>query len=283
MSPREYKLIFTGSMGAGKTTAIAAVSEIEPCSTDVANNDSGGHAKATTTAALDYGEITLTGGDKLRLYGTPGQSRFDFMWKILGQGSLGVIILIDNSRPDPLRDLRDYAQAFGDALAESRAVVGIGRWQTHPSPSIEEFHEAVRDLAMIGLDRIAGYFNSDVLEGWVATGREPGSVPQVSVAELAAQLRSGGVTVIDVRGRAEWEAGHLPGVATIPVGYLTDRIAEIPRDRPVVMQCQSGARSAIAASVLRATGLTNVATLSGGFADWARAELPVVRESAPDE
>ncbi|WP_018971782.1 GTP-binding protein [Rudaea cellulosilytica] len=146
MSPREYKLIFTGSMGAGKTTAIAAVSEIEPCSTDVANNDSGGHAKATTTAALDYGEITLTGGDKLRLYGTPGQSRFDFMWKILGQGSLGVIILIDNSRPDPLRDLRDYAQAFGDALAESRAVVGIGRWQTHPSPSIEEFHEAVRDL-----------------------------------------------------------------------------------------------------------------------------------------
>ena len=121
-------------------------SEIEPCSTDVANNDSGGHAKATTTAALDYGEITLTGGDKLRLYGTPGQSRFDFMWKILGQGSLGVIILIDNSRPDPLRDLRDYAQAFGDALAESRAVVGIGRWQTHPSPSIEEFHEAVRDL-----------------------------------------------------------------------------------------------------------------------------------------
>jgi hydroxyacylglutathione hydrolase len=143
--------------------------------------------------------------------------------------------------------------------------------------------EAVRDLAMIGLDRIAGYFNSDVLETWVAAGREPGSVPQVSVAELAGQLRSGRVTVIDVRGRAEWEAGHLPEVANIPIGYLTDRIGEIPRDRPVVMQCQSGARSAIAASVLRANGLTNVAALSGGFADWARAGLPVVRESASDE
>lgn len=133
-------------MGAGKTTAIAAVSEIEPCRTDVANNDRSGHAKATTTAALDYGEVTLAGGDKLRLYGTPGQSRFDFMWKILGQGSLGVIILVDNSRPDPVADLRDYARAFADALAESRAVIGVGRWQTHPAPSIEDYHAVVNGL-----------------------------------------------------------------------------------------------------------------------------------------
>lgn len=144
--PREYKLIFTGSMGAGKTTAIAAVSEIEPCRTDVANNDHAGHAKATTTAALDYGEVTLAGGDKLRLYGTPGQSRFDFMWKILGQGSLGVVILVDNSRPDPLADLRDYAHAFGDALAESRAVIGVGRWQKHPAPTIDDYHRTVVGL-----------------------------------------------------------------------------------------------------------------------------------------
>ena len=146
MPLREYKLIFTGSMGAGKTTAIAAVSEIEPCRTDVVNNDRSRHAKATTTAALDYGEVTLAGGDKLRLYGTPGQSRFDFMWKILGQGSLGVIILVDNSRPDPLADLRDYAHAFGDALAESRAVVGVGRRESHPSPGIEEYHDTVNGL-----------------------------------------------------------------------------------------------------------------------------------------
>lgn len=146
MPPREYKLIFTGSMGAGKTTAIAAVSEIEPCSTDVANNDPGSHAKATTTAALDYGEVTLAGGDKLRLYGTPGQSRFDFMWKILGQGSLGVVILVDNSRPDPLADLRGYAQAFGDALAESRAVIGVGRTESHPAPAIGDYHDAMNGL-----------------------------------------------------------------------------------------------------------------------------------------
>ena len=136
--------------------------------------------------------------------------------------------------------------------------------------------EAVRDLAMIGLDRVGGFFTSAAIDAWAAAGREVGSVPQVTIDALAERLRSREVTVIDVRGRAEWEAGHLPGVANIPVGYLAERIDEIPRDRPVVMQCQSGARSAIAASVLRAKGLANVSALAGGFADWARQGLPVV-------
>ena len=138
--------------------------------------------------------------------------------------------------------------------------------------------EAVRDLAMIGLDRVGGYFTSAVLDDWARGAGELGSVPQVGVRELAERLRRNEVVAIDVRGHAEWEAGHLPGVANIPVGYVGDRMAEIPRDRPVVMQCQSGARSAIAASVLRAKGLANVISLTGGFADWEGAGLPVVRE-----
>lgn len=146
MQPREYKLLFTGSMGAGKTTAIAAVSAIAPCSTDVLNNDLEGHAKATTTAALDYGEVVLDSGDRLRLYGTPGQARFDFMWKILAQGALGVVILIDNSRPDPLADLREYATAFGELLARAHAVIGIGRTETHPTPAIDDFHAVLHEL-----------------------------------------------------------------------------------------------------------------------------------------
>lgn len=157
--PHEYKLIFTGSMGSGKTTAIAAVSEIEPCCTDVANNDRNGNAKATTTVALDYGEVTLEAGDKLRLYGTPGQARFDFMWKILAQGSLGVIILVDNSRLDPLADLRDYLHAFSDALAQSRAIVGVNRWDCHLRPSINEYHDVIR-----GFGYEAPVFSVDVRE-----------------------------------------------------------------------------------------------------------------------
>ena len=72
MNVQEYKLIFTGTMGAGKTTAIAAISEIAPVSTDVRRSEAGDDTKVTTTAALDYGEVTLPRGDMLRLYGTPG-------------------------------------------------------------------------------------------------------------------------------------------------------------------------------------------------------------------
>lgn len=147
-APREYKLLFTGSMGAGKTTAIAAISQVPPVSTDVANTDPGAFDKATTTAAMDYGELTLEGGDRLRLYGTPGQARFDFMWRILGRGALGVVVLVDNSRADPLDDLRTYLGAFAEVARGARAVVGIGRSESHPSPGIAQFHAVAESLGL---------------------------------------------------------------------------------------------------------------------------------------
>jgi hydroxyacylglutathione hydrolase len=135
--------------------------------------------------------------------------------------------------------------------------------------------EAVRDLAMIGLDRVAGWFGGDAIAAWRARGLALGTVRQVSVTEAAALLDRGAVRVIDVRGRAEWEAGHLPGVQNIPAGLLRDHLAELPTDRPVVLQCQSGSRSAIAASVLKAAGVPGVVNLVGGITAWQEAGLPV--------
>ena len=74
------------------------------------------------------------------------------------------------------------------------------------------------------------------------------AVRQITSRELLEKLRAGSVSVLDVRGRAEYDAGHLPGVVNIPVGYLVDRLEEIPTDRPLVVHCQGGGRSAIAAS-----------------------------------
>jgi hydroxyacylglutathione hydrolase len=139
---------------------------------------------------------------------------------------------------------------------------------------------AVRDLAMIGLDRVAGVVCTDALAAWTAAGRTLATVAQTTPAEAAAMVARGEATVIDVRGHAEWEAGHLPGVANIPVGYLAERIAELPTDRPVVVHCQGGARSAIAASVLQARGLTNVVNMVGGYGAWHQAGLPVTRDGA---
>jgi hydroxyacylglutathione hydrolase len=81
--------------------------------------------------------------------------------------------------------------------------------------------------------------------------------------------------VIDVRGRAEWEAGRLPGAPNIPLGVLGDRLAEVPSTGTVVLQCESGSRSAIAASLLQARGRRDVTNLAGGYSAWRKAGLPV--------
>ena len=136
----EYKIVFTGSMGAGKTTAIGAVSETPPIVTDVTNNDAS-HGKERTTVGLDFGQFTLDNGDRIRMFGTPGQSRFDFLWKILSKNALGMIILTDNSRPDPLADLRVYLEGFADDLDIMPCAIGIGRLGEHPSPSMDDYIE----------------------------------------------------------------------------------------------------------------------------------------------
>ena len=143
----EHKILFSGTTGAGKTTAIAAVSEIPPLSTDVRNTDAG-LAKQMTTVGLDYGEVTLDGGEKLRLYGTPGPKRFDFMWKILAPGSLGLIILIDNRQPNPLADLDMYLEGFAQLIKDTACIVAVGRTETHPLPNMEQFatHLAARGV-----------------------------------------------------------------------------------------------------------------------------------------
>lgn len=135
---KEYKLVFTGTTGAGKTTAINAISEVPAVKTDVANTDSTLN-KEFTTVGLDFGQLNLANGDRVRLFGTPGQSRFDFMWKILIKDAFGLIILIDNSRPDPLADLDVYLDGFARELTTTPCVIGIGRTEEHQQPSLDDF------------------------------------------------------------------------------------------------------------------------------------------------
>jgi hydroxyacylglutathione hydrolase len=140
---------------------------------------------------------------------------------------------------------------------------------------------AARDLSLIGLDRVVGYFDASAL----AEAGPLEKVPQMNAAELAGRLGSDGsaaVTVLDVRDRAEWEAGHIAGAVNVPLGHLTDRVAELERDRPLVLHCQSGGRSSVAASVLRAHGFSNVINLSDGFSGWQRRGLPVERTTPAD-
>jgi hydroxyacylglutathione hydrolase len=134
--------------------------------------------------------------------------------------------------------------------------------------------EALLDLALIGLDRIAGYWQTPALTAWTAAGRALATTRQIRVEELAAAMAAGQVNVLDVRGASEWESGHLPGVPNIPLGYLAERRAELPTGRPLVVHCQGGARSAIAASLLQANGTEDVINLTGGYDAWVGAGKP---------
>jgi hydroxyacylglutathione hydrolase len=132
----------------------------------------------------------------------------------------------------------------------------------------EKAHVAdiARDLSMIGLDRLRGYFTADALSG----RSDLQQTPAVRTAEMAELAGNGEALVIDVRNNSERSAGYIPGTQHIHLGYLSDVAAGLPQDRPIVVHCQGGGRSAIAASILQAAGLKNVINVHGGYGEWAR-------------
>lgn len=133
------KIVVTGPVGAGKTTAIATLSDIAPVRTDAAASDMTRKLKPETTVAFDYGVVHLHGAERVHLYGTPGQERFDFMWDILRKGAAGVVLLIDNSRREPFRDLDFFIDAFGDLIASTQLAIGITRMDIKAAPTIDDY------------------------------------------------------------------------------------------------------------------------------------------------
>jgi hydroxyacylglutathione hydrolase len=141
--------------------------------------------------------------------------------------------------------------------------------------SPEGVEEVVRDLAMIGLDRVAGCFSAGVVQTWIQENRASEGVPEVSPEQVASLLATEAVELIDVRNGSEWEAGHIPGSRNFPLGRLPEQLEQIPREKPLVVHCQSGGRAAVAIGVLQANGVHNVSHLSGDFAEWSAQERPV--------
>ncbi len=144
----QYKIIFTGPVGAGKTTAISSISDAPPVKTDAAASDMTKSRKSSTTVAMDYGVMNLAGGEKVHLYGTPGQERFDFMWDILTTGGIGLILLLDNSRADPFQDMRFFLDAFGKFINDTAVAIGVTQMDISHKPTIKDYQQ---QLQLLGL------------------------------------------------------------------------------------------------------------------------------------
>ena len=133
------KIIFTGPVGAGKTTAIGSISDTPPVGTDVRCTDESRQLKDTTTVAMDYSYISLEDGSRVHLYGTPGQERFNFMWNILTQGGIGLVLLVNNDHPSPVEQMEFYLDAFKDFINQTGVVIGVTRSGISDTASIDEF------------------------------------------------------------------------------------------------------------------------------------------------
>lgn len=147
MNPnKKIKFVFTGCVGAGKTTAIASISEVPPVSTEAhSNEESVVRRKTTTTVAMDYGELTLADGEKVYLYGTPGQRRFDFMCHILTNGALGLIVLVDNTNPDPMGELDYFLNLNAAFLQKGAAVIGVTHYDMISKPNIDDYYHCLSE------------------------------------------------------------------------------------------------------------------------------------------
>ncbi len=134
-------------------------------------------------------------------------------------------------------------------------------------------------LGRIGFDNVAGY-----LRGAMDALRDRpdlvAKIDRITAVALADQLTATAPPiVVDVRSEKEWAASHIAGSTNIPLNHLRDRAKEIAKDRPVVVHCEGGYRSAIAASVLAQAGRPDVLDMVGGFKAWAASKLPVRVES----
>ncbi len=146
--PSQVKLVITGSVGAGKTTAIASLAENEPITTEAKPTDEVALLKATTTTSMDYGTFHHSLKSKIHLYGTPGQKRFSFMGAILTEGASGLIVLINNNQKQPLNDLSFYLQHNEEFLQKNHAAIGITHFDVNKSHSITEYTDFMANLGM---------------------------------------------------------------------------------------------------------------------------------------
>jgi signal recognition particle receptor subunit beta len=144
--PVPVKILVAGGFGVGKTTAVAAISEIAPLTTEAAMTSvASGHddgslvpGKTTTTVAMDFGRVTIDESVKLYIFGTPGQDRFGFMWSDLAQGALGALVVVDDRRLDDCYAAVDYFEKRGLPF-----VVAVNRFDGVPGRDLDTIRWAL--------------------------------------------------------------------------------------------------------------------------------------------
>jgi hydroxyacylglutathione hydrolase len=201
-------------------------------------------------AAVDFGAPSRLGGNRLLAALNAGE------------------VIID------IRTSEEVAAGYGPGTLHIPLGTSFTTWSGWLLPydrpiyllaaSAQDAEQARRELAMIGLDDVRGWFGADALRALEDSNRLE-RVRQITAEEL---LNRDDVAVLDVRSRMELEEGSVRGSTHIPLGELQDRLAEVPRGKAIVVHCAGGVRSPMAVSLLRKSGVTELLNLVGGFSDY---------------
>lgn len=193
-------------------------------------------------------------------------------------------LLEDGKQVIDTRPAEDFAQGFIAGtlnIPDNNSLTNWAGWlvdYTKPlylliNPS--QLDDILIALRSIGIDNVVGYGDvTKVLEE--ANALE--SYDNITPLEAKPLIESEKVHVLDVRNQTEYDAGHIENAQHIMVGTLSKRLDELQTDKKIVVQCQGGARSAIAVSILKANGIHNIVNLTGGYMAWQQ-EVMAKKES----
>ena len=171
-------------------------------------------------------------------------------------------------------DTRD-AETFSNGFIPNSIFIGIdgsfAPWVGAMIPDVRQKilivapkgreEEVVQRLARVGYDHCLGFLEGGI-ENWKNAGLDLDSIPRIDPAELAEMAAA---TILDARKPSEFAAEHLENVENAPLDFINDSMQTVPKDRPVFVHCQSGYRSMIFSSILRARGFDNLVDVRGGF------------------
>lgn len=237
------------------------------------------------------------------LSGQPEPPTYFAMMKKLNKIERGLLPQVPKHKQLSLEEFESF-RAHGDLVVDARSKVSFagghvpgsiniqnnkafstwaGWMVSYDKPFVliapdDQIEDITRKLMRIGLDNVAGYI-TNVTE-WQESGHELSTIHHMHLDELQQKYNDSSYFVLDVRGYSEHENGHIPGTHNIHVGYLRNNLDLIPRDKPVVVTCQSGDRSSIASSYLLREGFANILNFPNGFAGWQASGAPVEKGHA---
>ncbi len=127
----------------------------------------------------------------------------------------------------------------------------------------DQIEDLTRKLMRIGMDNIYGFI-ADVSSMDIPLQ----TAEVIGIDEFRSSIAKGEAQIVDVRGLTEYETGHIEGAEHLFVGTIPDNLNKISQNKPVIIHCQAGDRSALAYSILAKNGFTNVKNYSGGMSEW---------------